>query len=367
VATLKRNGWSLWPGTGGHFAPEWVVTLARNTHPQLIEKEVNFFLDEVQLIDNWEKFARRAVERENIKVFAAGSSSKLTPVEIKTSLRGRQWCIEVSPFSFYEYLIFKEGTLKKDYIYGRNKAKTINYFNEYLKWGGFPEAALLNKEYEKEKLLHEYIEAMFFKDLVEKYDMTNTRLLNTLKDKLFSSFSLKMSLQAFYRQYKSQFPFSKDSLYEYYQNFLKSMLVYEIKKFSESTYKRQRNPAKIYLTDVGLRRKVGSKDSGRVLENLLFLQLRKKYDEIFYFSEKGECDFVAKKRDGLAAFQVCYELHKDNYDREVRGLVEGCKHLNIKKGVLFTYNQEKKLSKKGIEIEVIPSWKWLLEEARKTP
>ncbi len=242
--------------------------------PHLLDKKKFFFLDEVQNVKGWEKFCRRGVEKENLNIFVAGSSSKIMPSEIHTSLRGRAWSIEISPFSFREYLEAKNIAVNRDYLYGSKKIILKKHFSDYMRWGGFPEVSLLEEAFERGKLLKEYMGAMFFKDLIERFDMNNISLIETLEDKLFSSFALEFSLNAFYRQYKDSFSFSKDSLYAYYRNFIKSMLIFETKIFAESTYKRQRNPGKIYLVDPGLARRVTSEDRGMILENIGYLELR---------------------------------------------------------------------------------------------
>jgi len=331
--------------------------------PELIDKELIFLFDEIQNIEGWEKYCRRIVEREKIKVFLTGSSSRIMPMEIHTSLRGRAWSIEITPFSFWEYLHLKGiNTKDKKIIYGSKKALIKKHFAEYLKWGGFPEVSLLKSDFEKRKVIKEYLEAMFFKDLVERFNMTNTHLLKVLTEKLFSSFSTKFSLTAFYKQYHQKFPFSKDTLFSYYHYFLESMLIFEIKKFSESSYKRLRNPAKIYLADTGICKKVTSADWGRILENIVFLELRRKGDEIYYFAEKRECDFIVKNNQGkLFPYQVTLELKENNREREITGLTEACKRLKIKEGTIFTYDEEDNVVVvEGIHIKIIPVWKWLL-------
>ncbi|MCK4309223.1 MAG: ATP-binding protein [Candidatus Atribacteria bacterium] len=192
-------------------------------NPHLIGKELVFLFDEIQNIEGWEKYCRRIVEREKIKVFVTGSSSRIMPMEIHTSL---------TPFSFREYLHLKGMNIKdENIIYGSKKALIKKYFSEYIKWGGFPEVSLLKLDLEKRKVIKEYLEAMFFKDLVERFNITNIHLLKALTEKLFSSFSTKLSLTAFYKQYQQKFPFSKDTLFSYYNYFLESMLIFEIKNF----------------------------------------------------------------------------------------------------------------------------------------
>ncbi len=230
-----------------------------------------------------------------------------------------------------------------------------------MRWGGFPEVCLSISELEKMKLLKEYFGAMFFRDLVERYRITNITLIESLTDKLFSSFSTRFSLTSFYKQYKDRFPFSKDLLFRYYKHILRSMLVFEVRKFAESTYKRMRNPAKVYLVDTGLCRRVTSSDSGRLLENIVFLELRRKGYEVFYFEEKRECDFIVKTGDNrFLPFQICFELNEENSEREIGGLLAACKHLGIDEGIVLTYDVEREMNREGFKIRVLPVWKWLL-------
>src|SRR4030042_2583341 len=155
--------------------------------PHLIGKETLFLLDEIQNVEGWERFCRRAVERENIKVFVSGSSSKMMPFEIHTELRGRAWSVEGLPFSFTESMRVKGLDVKKETAFSSTKkAFAKRYFNDYVRWGGFPEVSFLDTELERTRLLKEYLGAMFFRDLVERYRITNIPLLEALLNKLFS-------------------------------------------------------------------------------------------------------------------------------------------------------------------------------------
>lgn len=331
--------------------------------PSLVNRKLVFLFDEIQNIKGWERFCRRIVERENIRVFVTGSSSRMMPLEIHTSLRGRAWSIEVSPFSFREYLRFKKINVNdKKFIYGAQKAVVKKYFSEYIRWGGFPEVLFLESEFRKKKIIKEYLDAMFFKDLVERFNITNIPLMKTLLETLFSFPGRKFSLTAFYKQYKEKFPLSKDTLFHYYDYFLESMLIFEIKKFSESPYQRLRTPAKTYLVDTGISRKIISDDSGRMLENMVFLELRRKGQKIFYFEGKNECDFIIE-RDNKKLFpcQVTLELNKDNESREIGGLIESCEKLRMKEGVIFTYDEEEDKKVHGVNVKILPVWKWLIK------
>lgn len=329
-------------------------------NPHLIKRRKIFLFDEIQNIKGWEKFCRRAVEKENTTIFVAGSSSKIMPLEIHTSLRGRAWSIEVMPFSFREYLKTKNITISKNLIYGPEKVLIKNHFRNYLRWGGFPEIVFSKNEFEKNKILKEYLGSIFFKDLVERFKINNIPLLDVLTDGLFSSFSQKFSLTAFYKQYKDKLPFSKDSLFNYYKYFLQNMLTSEVRKFAGSSYKRMRNPAKVYLVDVSLARRVSKEDLGRLLENIVLIELRRRADKIFYFQEQRECDFVVQKEEKFAIYQVCYDLSEENRERELDGLILCARDLGLRKGIILTFDQEEEFIKKRVKIKVIPVWKWLL-------
>jgi predicted AAA+ superfamily ATPase len=322
------------------------------------------FLDEVQNVDGWEKFCRRAVEREGLRIYVSGSSSRMMPAEIHTELRGRSWSIEVMPFSFPEYCVARGvPAAQPANRHGRAGEKIRRAFSGYLRWGGFPEVARLESDHERRKLLGEYYGAMYFRDLVERYAMTNIPLLDALSERIFSAFATKLSLTAFYNQHKDRLPFSKDLLFRYHRAILDSMLAFEVRKFSESAYVRQRNPAKIYPVDPGLCRRVTSEDAGRLLETVVFLELHRRGYEVFYFDEGRECDFVTRGDDGtLQALQVTLELSERNRQREVEGLVAACQRIGAREGLLLTLNDERELEHDGLHIHVRPVWRWLLEK-----
>jgi predicted AAA+ superfamily ATPase len=237
------------------------------------------------------------------------------------------------------------------------------YFNEYIKWGGFPEVAAAKNTFEKQKIVKEYLDAIFFKDLVERYEISNLFLLKALKNKIFSSFSTKFSLTAFYNKLKGSFPFSKDLLYKYYQHLLDAKIAFEARTFSDSEYKRARNPAKVYIIDPALSQKVAHDDSARVLENIVFIELLRRDYQSHYFFSTNECDFVAAKDDKTEAIQVTYKLEPGNREREFNGIVEAAKHIRSKQGYILTYDEEDESVVEGINIKIIPTWKWLLPYA----
>lgn len=328
--------------------------------PQLLHsKDIVFLFDEIQNIRGWEKYTRRLVEREGIDLYVAGSSSQITPSHISSSLRGREWSLALYPFSFKEFLSVKEIELENSH-YGKNKILVNKHMTEYLKYGGFPEVTLAENDFTRHKLVREYMSAMFFKDLVEQFNLKNITLLETLKESLFSSFGAKFSVSSFYKKFKDKFPFSKTSLFRYYKAFLTSMLVFETRLFSPSAYKQRRNPPKVYLVDLGLAMRVKSYDWGRALENVVFLELKRRGYDIYYYTEKNECDFLIKESSGdLSAIQVAWEVTDENRQREYSGLIEACKQLKKHAGTIVTRDQDFQEKISGITITGVPFAKWL--------
>jgi uncharacterized protein len=330
--------------------------------PNLAGRKLVFLLDEVQRVEGWERFCRRVSEKDRDIVMVSGSSSKIMPAEIATELRGRAWSIEVLPFSFEEVIGAKGmDTADKSLLYAQKKTAVKKLFNDYLKWGGFPEVMFVKTDLDRSKLLREYLSAMFFRDLVERYNITNIPLFEHLSEKLFSSFSTKLSLTSVYNHFKGQFSLSKDSLYEYYKHFIESMLLFEVRKYAESTYQRIRNPPKIYIVDAGLCKKVTSADSGRMLENTVCVELRRRGYELYYFEGRKECDFIAKNdRGNLFPIQVCLELNDQTLTRELEGITEACKYLGVAGGTIVTLGDEREIKVDGFDIHVVPGWKWCL-------
>lgn len=138
------------------------------------------------------------------------------------------------------------------------------------------------------------------------------------------------------------------------------MLVFEVRKFAESTYKRRRNLAKVYLIDTALSKRTTSADIGRILENIVFLELKRRGSETFYFEEERGCDFIVKNgKESLCPIQVCYELTEENREREFQALLVACKWTNSSDGILLTYDEADEITIDEINIKIIPVWVWL--------
>lgn len=328
-------------------------------YPENTGETLYLFFDEIQNIDNWELFIRRVHDKKNARIYITGSSSKLLSKEIATSLRGRTLSYYLFPLSFKEFLRFRQVTLNKDFEYTDARFKVKKLFSEYLVGGGFPEVVLEAEEL-RQDILRNYFEMFIYRDLVERFSIRNTSLLKSLVKFLITNIGTTFSVNSFYRTIKKDMPVGKDTLMEYLSYLEDINLVYLVPIFSYSLKKQQVNPRKVYCIDNGLRNAVSfmfSKDEGRLAENLVFLELKRRSKEPYYWKNKGEVDFVIKDRDSsFTAINVSYTDEID--ERETKALLEFADEFSpkVKELILLT----KDLEKTEGRIKIIPLWKWLI-------
>jgi len=335
----------------------------RELYPDQDLKECYFFFDEIQNVTGWEKFIRRVYDTISKNIFITGSNSKLLGKEIATSLRGRTLTFEVFPLSFSEYLAFKE--IEIDLYSSKNLAHIKNSLNLFLLNGAFPEILFLDEIYINQTL-QDYFNVLLYKDLVERYNITNTVALKFFLKRLIASSTKQVSINKIYNELKSNgIKIGKNTLYDfldYAQNIYLSLVLH---KYDNSLVNKELGEKKIYSIDVGLNNAIEFKFSsnlGKALENILFLELRRVYNEIFYYKDSNsECDFIINEKNRITkAFQVTYEMDDEKTKkREIKGLVNACKNFNLDKGTIITYDSEDEIVEDNIEIKVIPFYKWI--------
>lgn len=342
-----------------------ILQAYRELYPDIPLKTCYFFFDEIQNVQGWEKFVRRVYDTESQNIFITGSNAKLLSSEIATSLRGRTLSYEVYPFSFREYLSFKK--VPRDYYLSENKAKIISAFNDYLYTGGFPEMASENDPALRTKTLQDYFNVMIFRDLVERYNIANIAVLKYFIKKVLSTVSTTVSVNKIYHDIKSnQYEVSKNSLYTYFDYINTIYLIRRLDRFDFSSMKQEKSDKKIYAIDHGFLSAINfrfSKDAGKQLENLVALEWFKRGKAPMYFKQVKECDFVVEGDEigNFHPYQVTYSLEDEvTKKRELEGLVAACKYLETKKGTILTMDEEADLTYKGLDVSVIPCWRFFL-------
>lgn len=302
------------------------------------------FLDELQLIEGWEMYVRQKLD-EGLKVIITGSNASLLSKELGTKLTGRHITQELFPFSFREFLAFKA------------LAPSAGSLKTYMATGGFPEYV---KSGDQEQL-STLFEDILIRDIVARYGIKDMKSLHRLASYLVSNIGNRITAT----KLKQPLSIGATSTVLTWFSYLElSYLVFFLPQYSHSTKAQLINPRKVYAIDPGLIDVVSTsmtEDAGRKLENIIYLHLRKKYHELFYYDDKGECDFVVMKNGVIVELvQVCFELTPDNLMRELNGLLNAMKFFKKKKATIVTFATTDYIKEKGFEIEVVPAYTYLL-------
>jgi len=331
-------------------------------YPDVELKNVYFFFDEIQNITGWEKFVRRVYDTLTKKIYITGSNSKLLSTEIATSLRGRTITYTVYPLSFREYLEFKE--VDTDITTTQNKAKVIHYLHEFLYNGGFPETISYDKEL-RLKILQIYFNTMIYRDIVERYKVSEPLILKYFLKKMFANVGKPLSVNKIYKDLKSMnYKISNNYLYDYQEYCNTVFLSISIPKFDFSEIKQEKSDKKVYAIDTGLLSAIEfsmSTNLGKLFENMVLLELIKENNEVFYYKDRYECDFIVKKDNIYLPIQVSYSVENQDTDkREIRGLIDACKKLGVNSGKIITADYCHTVENSGISIEYVPVYQYFL-------
>ncbi len=316
------------------------------------------FFDEIQNVTGWELFIRR-LHDEQYKVFITGSNSKLLGSELATHLTGRYLKSELFPFSFAEYLGCK-GIDFDDRSTG-NLAKLSVALDQFLINGGFPEYVLSNDP----EYLHRIYEDIIYRDLIVRFGIKNILGFKNLVQYLFTNFTKETN----YNSLAGILGFSSTTSVREYISFLsESYLLFEVYRYDYSLKRQYQSGKKIYVIDNGLRNAVSFKtgqDNGRMLENLVFIELRRRSKECWYYKTKNnrEVDFLYFD-PGCKLIQVCYDLSDpDTFRRETAALEVAMKELSLNESTLISYTERKEIATTNGTIRVIPVIDWLMAES----
>jgi len=337
-------------------------------YPGMSEATCSFFFDEIQNIPGWELFVRRLLDTGNIRLCVTGSSSKLLSREIATSLRGRSLSTEMFPFSFAECLDHQGITFERSLRPGsKKKALLENRFRAFLGEGGFPEAQGIESEY-RIRILQDYLDVVILRDVVERHQIAGTAALRYLIRHLVNAAGSLFSVNKFYNDLKSQgIPVSKNTLHEYLQHLSDAYLFFQVPVHTDSERIRMVNPRKIYAIDTGLVRACSRSpkpDWGRLLENLVFLELRRRQPVIEYYKTLGgrEVDFIVTGSDGgKTLVQAAADLtDADTRARELKALDEAMGECGINRATLVTMGREEEVKTAHGRVDIVPAWQWAL-------
>lgn len=318
-----------------------------------------YFFDEVQNIEKFETFVRR-LQDEGKKIVITGSNASLLSKEFGTRLTGRYKPFEVYPFSFKEFLKFKKVKVEKDDFYmAEKKVVLAKLFEEYLLFGGLPEY-LKNKDKEYVRTIYENI---LYKDVIARYAIRRQKVIKELINILATNISSLFTYNALKRALGLGNSITVKEYISYLNN---SYFFFELLKFSYSIRQQLNSPRKIYIVDSVFNQVCGinfSENKGKILENVVFVELKRRNKEAYYYSNKNECDFIIKDGTRITeAIQVCYVLDDTNKEREINGLLEAMDKFKLKKGIILTREQTEEITRGSKKIQITPVFRWLLQK-----
>ena len=343
-----------------------ILQAYRELYPDADLSQCYFFFDEIQNIPQWPQFIRRMDDTLSRHLFITGSNSKLLGTEIATALRGRTLRYDVYPLSFTEYLTFKDIT--PDLYSSASVAQINGAFEQFLFQGGFPEIALFDDTEIQRKIITEYFDVMIYRDLIERYQESNTQALRFFLRRCIEGITSPLSINKVHNELKSAgLRLTKDKLHQYLDQASAIYLLQIAYKYDPSLVKRELGDKKAYIVDNGFMTAFSwraGQDRGKLLENLVAMELRKQGKALHFIKNGQECDFVIQQDTGeLLPIQVSYDIgDPDTRAREVSGLIAACRFTQAEQGLILTMDQEDHFEQDGISITVLPVWKYLCKQ-----
>ena len=326
---------------------------------ELTDKIGYFFLDEIQNIEGWEKFARRMADSKE-HTFITGSNAKILSQEIENRLGGRYLTKYITPYNFTEFLTAKQIDFSDKAIFGtKESGKIKREFSEYFYFGGFPET--LNYQNKREYVSSIY-QKVLLGDIAARNGIRNPNGLQLLMKKIAESVKDEISYSKLHNILKTiGVKISKDIVIDYIGFAKQSFLIFTIKNYFSKFVEKETTP-KYYFNDNGLLNLFLNKEEPRLLENLVAINLWNIYKGNVYYLKTQNLDVDFFIEETGTAIQVAYSITNISDDRETKSLVEAAKTLKeAKEFVIITYEEEKELNIDGVKIQVIPVWKWLLK------
>ncbi|MCF8409200.1 MAG: ATP-binding protein [Crocinitomicaceae bacterium] len=329
-----------------HFEDPRIFGFSVDDFPKLEEilgEKIVYFFDEIQNVPQWELFVRKLHDKGKV-ICITGSNASLLSKELGTRLTGRNITKELFPFNYSEYCTF--------YSIDQDSDSVSKYMND----GGIP-LFLKTREI---TYLHQLLRDILYRDIIARHGIRNGKLVEELTLYLISNIAKPYSLNGLKKIFNLG---SANSVSDYLSWLEDSYLFFTLPRFSWSLKSVAVNQKKIYSIDTGFAQANSlsfSSDKGRLFENMIYLSLRRKFTELYYFREKGECDFVVKEKEKVTqVVQACFDLNSDNLQREMNGLKEAMDFFGLQEGTIVTLKQTDSFKDDNKHIRVISANDWL--------
>ena len=313
------------------------------------------FLDEIQNVDGWEKFVRRVADMK-YRINITGSNSKMLSKEIASTLGGRFMIVNVFPYSFKEYLSANHiENVRLDQMSTKQRADIVSQCEQYVTYGAFPELVDIKN---KRPFLNNIYQTVYLQDIIARNKITNDFAVRLILKKIAESVTKALSFNRLTNIVKSAgISIGKQTVINYVGHMLDSYLI-----FSLQNYAGKKTPPKYYFMDTGLLGLMLLDCKTAQLENLVAVELIRRYgfDNVYFFENNIEVDFFIPSEN--LAIQVSMQVLEDvdTLERETKAFVKLNQFIPDIKCLLITNSEETKLNCDGINIDVVPVWKWLL-------
>lgn len=326
---------------------------------ELFGEQHTYYFDEIQNIPGWETFVRRLYNEGN-KVVVTGSNARMLSRELGTHLTGRYIAVEIYPFSFKEYLTYKDiHPTQKDFYTTAGRSMLVNSFSKYLEQGGFPKYL----ESQSARYLSSLYESIIFRDVMARNGLTNEKEIQELVFYLASNATKRITYSSIGKLIGIRHAETIKNYLEYIQQ---TYLIFQLLKYSPSVKTQMLSPKKIYFIDNAIINRIGfnaTDNIGVKLENIVFVELKRRGLDLFYHSDKKECDFIVRQGITITqAYQVTVGMNSEKTrQREIDGLREAMQAYHLSEGYIITMDEKKELNVDEGKVHILPVWEWMLK------
>lgn len=327
---------------------------------ELFGEQHTYYFDEIQNIEGWERFVRRLYNAGN-KIVITGSNARMLSRELGTHLTGRYIQVEIYPFSFQEYLAMNEIPVNAKTLYTTTgRATMVKSFIKYMECGGFPKFLQDGSV----SYLTSLYESIIYRDILTRNGLTNEKEMLELMFYLASNATKRVTYSSLGKVVGIQHP---DTIKNYLEYIQQTYLISQLFRYDPSVKKQMMSPKKIYFVDNAIIKRIGfnaTENNGVFLENLVFIELKRRGWDVYYYADKKECDFIVRKGLHISdAYQVTLKMDSpQTREREIAGVREAMQAYSLSKGYILTFEGKETINfDDGTIVEVVPVWEWILQ------
>ena len=327
---------------------------------ELFGEQHTYYFGEIQNIEGWERFVRRLYNAGN-KIVITGSNARMLSRELGTHLTGRYIQVEIYPFSFQEYLAMNEIPVNAKTLYTTTgRATMVKSFVKYMECGGFPKFLQDGSV----SYLTSLYESIIYRDILTRNGLTNEKEMLELMFYLASNATKRVTYSSLGKVVGIQHP---DTIKNYLEYIQQTYLIFQLFRYDPSVKKQMMSPKKIYFVDNAIIKRIGfnaTENNGVFLENLVFIELKRRGWDVYYYADKKECDFIVRKGLHISdAYQVTLKMDSpQTREREIAGVREAMQAYSLSKGYILTFEGKETINfDDGTIVEVVPVWEWILQ------